>query len=113
MKYFTSFLLLISILVQLEEKNIHADTTSSQTDVMITVKSSPSVVPAPNQSIPLNQSYTPIRGAPVQGLLPQTNDRDKPFKEGILGLFCLLLASLILGLNLSKKKNKKKKEMMK
>ncbi|WFR75092.1 hypothetical protein [Lactococcus lactis] len=111
MKTHIMCLLLTSVLALGGATSIWADTTSSQTDVTITVKASPSVVPAPNQIIPLNQSYTPIRGTPVQGLLPQTNDRDDPFKEGVLGLFCLLLASLILGLNLSK--NKEKKEMMK
>ncbi|WP_251900557.1 hypothetical protein [Lactococcus lactis] len=105
MKTHITCLLLTSVLALGGGTSIWADATSSQTDVTITVKASPSVVPAPNQIIPLNQSYTP------QGLLPQTNDRDDPFKEGVLGLFCLLLASLILGLNLSK--NKEKKEMMK
>jgi len=108
MKTHITCLLLTSVLALSGGTNTWAETTSSQSDVTITIKASPSVVPAPNQIIPLNQSYTSIRGTPVQRLLPQTNDRDKPFKGGVLGLFCLLLASLLLGLNLSKNKKKRK-----
>lgn len=107
MKTLISCLLLTSVLALSGGTNTWAETTSSQTDVTITVKASPSVVPAPNQIIPLNHPDIPIRGTPVQGLLPQTNGQANPFWEEVLGLFCLLLSSLLLGLSISKKEIKK------
>ena len=52
MKTHITCLLLTSVLALGGGTSIWADTTSSQTDVTITVKASPSVVPAPNQIIP-------------------------------------------------------------
>lgn len=112
MKYLISFLLLTSILVQLGEANVKAETTSSQTEIMITIKDAPPVVPTPNQIIPSTSTTPPsppIRGEPPQGLLPRTNDQDSPIWEAGLSLIGLLLASLLLKHNLLKKKKEMKK----
>jgi len=92
--------------------NVQAETTSSQTEIMITIKDAPPVVPTPNQIIPTTSTTPPtppIRGEPLQGLLPRTNDQDSPIWEAGLGLICLLMASLLLKLNLLKKKKEMNK----